>query len=479
MVKHRKRLTQAVAVVAVVWVMVFSYNLTKPLPEGVSVSGPLRDASGMEFLYDLTFRSDDREVVEQRIFDRALSMIDAADEFVVLDMFLFNGMHGGERDYRPLSGELVRHLVGRKEVRPGLVVTFITDEINTFYGAYESAEIAALREAGIQVVTTRMTRLRDSNPTYSAGWRMAVGWLGTGGPGWLPNLFGSSGQKVTLRGYLRLLNFKANHRKLLVTEKGCLVTSANPHDASSFHSNIAFTGTGTVCSDLLSSERSVAAFSGGSVEGWPAYSPPGEDGEGVSGGGLVQLVTEGKILDAFLEDVGAAGPGDSVDLAMFYIAERQVVKALLGADRRGATVRLVLDPNKDAFGREKGGIPNRQVARELVARSDGRISVRWYDTHGEQYHTKLITVSRNDTVTVMGGSANLTRRNIDDYNLEADLRFVLPEGAPIAVATASYFDRVFANEGVEYTLPFESYRDNSWIKRALYRVQEFTGVSSF
>ncbi|MGW8266548.1 MAG: phospholipase D-like domain-containing protein [Longimicrobiales bacterium] len=476
---HRKKLSRAVIGAGAIWMVVLGYNLAKPLPEGVSVSGPLRDAAGMEFLYDLTFRSGGRESVEQRIFDRILSMIDAADEFVVLDMFLFNGLHGGERAYRPLSGELVEHLVERRKVRPGLAVTFITDEINTFYGAYTSQEIAALRAAGIQVVTTRMTRARDSNPLYSAGWRMLGGWLGTGGPGWLPNLFGASGPKVTLRGYLKLPNFRANHRKLMVTEKRCLVTSANPHDASSFHSNIAFTGTGPVCADLLSSERAVVAFSGGDTGGWPTYASPGTDGDATSGEGSVQLVTEGKILDALLEDLGAAGPGDRVDLAMFYISERQVVKALLDADGRGAEVRLVLDPNKDAFGREKGGIPNRQVARELVTRSDGRIAVRWYDTHGEQYHTKLMMVSGADTVTVMGGSANLTRRNIGDYNLEADLRFVLPRDSPVASAAVDYFNRLFANRGGEYTLPFEAYRDDSWVKRITYRIQEFTGMSSF
>ena len=164
---------------------------------------------------------------------------------------------------------------------------------------------------------------------------------------------------------------------------------------------------------------------------------------------------------------------------MFYLSERQVVNALVGAEGRGAEIRLVLDPNKDAFGREKGGIPNRQVARELVARSDGRIAVRWYDTHGEQFHTKLVRVVRGDSVMIMGGSANLTRRNVGDYNLEADLRFVVPRGAPLASATADYFNRIFRNEGGEFTLPFEAYRDDSLVKSLLYRVEEFTGICSF
>ncbi|MFH1764047.1 MAG: phospholipase D family protein [Gemmatimonadota bacterium] len=481
----------------VVWLVVFAYELVKPLPEGISVEGPTRTASGIEFLYDLSYRLHGQPAVEQEIFNRVLSMIDAAEEFVVIDMFLFNGEHGGERDYRPLSSELTEHILSRKAARPNLKATFITDEINNFYGAYTGAGIERLQAAGVQVVTTRLSRLRDSNPVYSAGWRMLAGWFGTAGPGWLPHPFSPTGPKVTARGYLRLLNFKANHRKLIVTDKECLVTSANPHDASSFHSNIAFAGAGPICSDLLAAERAVVAFSGGQVDEWPVY---GTDAEGesplagdeprtgneplpgkesITGAGTVQLVTEGKILAALLKDVGSAGPGDRVDLAMFYLSERQVVEALLDADRRGASLRLVLDPNKDAFGREKGGIPNRQVARELVVQSYGRISIRWYDTHGEQFHTKLAMVTREESVVIMGGSANLTRRNIDDYNLEADLRFFVPRGAPLAVAATNYFERVFTNKDGDFTVPFEAYRDDSWVKRVLYRLEEFTGFCSF
>ncbi len=109
----------------------------------------------------------------------------------------------------------------------------------------------------------------------------------------------------------------------------------------------------------------------------------------------------------------------------------------------------------------------------------GRISVRWYDTHGEQFHTKLVMVTRGDSVVILGGSANLTRRNIDDYNLEADLRFVLPRQDPFAIATAAYFDRIFTNLDGDFTLPFDAYRDESWIKRVVYRLEEFTGFCSF
>lgn len=486
----RRRGRKVVLALLGVYCLLFAFHLLKPLPDGIAVSGPLRDATGMEFLVDLTYQREGRTVAEQRIFDRVFSMIDAAEEFVVLDMFLFNDEHGGERDYRPLSSELTRRLVARKTSHPDLAVTFITDDINNFYGVYVSDEIARLQEAGVRVVITRLSRLRDSNPAYSAAWRIFAKWSGSAGPGWLPHPLSSTGRKVTARSYLKLLNFKANHRKLLITERECLVTSGNPHDASSFHSNIAFVGEGPLCSDLLASERAVAAFSGGFGQEWPTYPSiagsdsvvPGEAREAggpVGGQGSVQLVTEGKILDALLGDIGSAGAGDRVDLAMFYVSERRVVNALLGADRRGASVRLILDPNKDAFGREKGGVPNRQVAGELVRRSHGRIAVRWYDTRGEQFHTKLVMVTRGDTVTVTGGSANLTRRNLGDYNLETNLRLVLPLAADISVEVAQYFQRLFSDEGGNHTLPFDAFQDDRLLKRALYRVQELTGLSSF
>ena len=47
-------------------------------------------------------------------------------------------------------------------------------------------------------------------------------------------------EPATVRSYLALPNFKANHRKVLVADEGerfrAVITSANPHDGSSRHS---------------------------------------------------------------------------------------------------------------------------------------------------------------------------------------------------------------------------------------------------
>ncbi len=126
----------------------------------------------------------------------------------------------------------------------------------------------------------------------------------------------------------------------------------------------------------------------------------------------MQVLTEGEIRSAIVRNLGTTRIGDSIDIAMFYLSEREVIQALLAAAKRGVAVRVILDPNKDAFGREKNGIPNRSVATELAAASDGAIKVRWFRTHGEQFHSKLVAMRTATEFWFTLGSANLTRRNL-------------------------------------------------------------------
>ena len=421
---------------------------------------------------DITYERDGDQRTEQVIFDHVLGLIDQADRFVVIDMFLFDDEHMGDRDYRPITRELTDRILARRRVVPTLDVTFITDEINNFYGAYTSPALSRLEEGGVRVVVTDLSRLRDSNPMFSSLWRTYLQWFGSAGPAFAPHPLTRTAQRVTLRSYLKLLNFKANHRKVIVTEDGCMLLSANPHDASGFHSNIAFDVQGRVCVDILESERAVAAFSGHDV---PAHVM--DDWTDLESSSTTRFVTEGGIGAALIEEMEAMRAGDRVDIAMFYLSDRRVIDAIKTAARRGASVRLLLDPNKDAFGRQKGGIPNRQVARELVGMEEGGINVRWYDTHGEQFHTKLLAFHTTRGTTILGGSANLTRRNLGDYNLEADL--LIRANDALATQASDYFERLWSNDGGHFSVPYNLYADDSWVKRVIYRIQEFSGVSSF
>jgi phosphatidylserine/phosphatidylglycerophosphate/cardiolipin synthase-like enzyme len=158
------------------------------------------------------------------------------------------------------------------------------------------------------------------------------------------------------------------------------------------------------------------------------------------------------------------------------------MKALLNSAARGAKVRLILDPNKDAFGREKDGVPNRPVATELVKKSAEKIQVRWYRTHGEQFHTKLALITHGDRLIVSLGSANLTRRNIGNYNLEANVAAELSAKSPQGIELISYFDRLWNNDGppgTNFTAAFGAWKDDDTGRYWRYRLMEASGLSTF
>ena len=232
------------------WVLVGAWNTWKPMPEGVVVNGawsPLHEGDA-RFLRDITAADGyGHAIVDQQIFDAALRIIAAAQHFVVLDMFLFNEHRGANASapvHRPLAAELTRLLIDKRRADPRFRVLFVTDPINDIYGGDPSPELETLRAAGVDVVVTDLDRLRDSNPAYSAFWRLALSWWASGGPGDWPNPFDAAAHGVSLGAWARLANFKANHRKLLIADGADgvlhgLITSANPHDASSQHSNVA------------------------------------------------------------------------------------------------------------------------------------------------------------------------------------------------------------------------------------------------
>ena len=482
------------------WAGTAIWQTHKALPAGTHTKSEWQasPAANVSFIADITAADAyGRAVMSQNIFDQVLGVVRGAQHFLVIDYFLFNahgGAAGGQAPVRALSSELRDALIAQKKQRPDLRVLFITDPINDVYGGDPSKDLAQLRDAGIDVVVTDLDRLRDSNFIYSGFWRLALSWWSGdgGGRGWLPNPLDEESQDVTFGAWARLANFKANHRKVIIGDDGSgglvgIVASANPHDGSSAHSNVAVKIAGPALAPLLASEMEVARFSGWqgviAVE-QPRAPPPTNDSKALEGGQIVrtQVLTEGAIRDAVTERIDAAVRGESIDIAMFYISDRKVIDALLQAAARGVTVRLILDPNKDAFGHEKNGIPNRPVASELLAASDGAIHVRWYRTHGEQFHTKLVLVYGADRVWMSLGSANLTRRNIEDYNLEANVAIETARASPLGTQAVEYFDTLWGNRagiGIEYTADFGVYADPTQGHYWLYRIMESTGLSTF
>jgi phosphatidylserine/phosphatidylglycerophosphate/cardiolipin synthase-like enzyme len=359
----------------------------------------------------------------------------------------------------------------------------ITDPVNERYGSVRDPQLQLLRAAGVAVVAADLERLRDPNFMYSSLWRLTLSWWG-GPPGSLGTL-------------AREFNFKADHRKLMVADDArggltALVGSATPLDSQSAWSNAALRVSGGAVPVLLKSELAVARFSGwrgdeaafapppesAAAPGCDASAPPSLSAAQVR----VQLLTEGATRQALLEQIDAAVRGDSIDLAAFKLADRGVLEGLLEAARRGVRVRLILDPNEDATSLTPSGLPNQPLASELVARSAGGVHVRWYRTHGERFHTSLALISGAGRVWLLAGSANFTRRGLDDYNLDADLALELTRDAPLADEALGYFETLWSNRaalGIEYTADFAVFADPSQADYWLCRLLEAAGLVAF
>ena len=483
--KRKKKIGLSAGLLILVFLIIIPltvglFNYFKSTPENITYESEVYSTDSVDFLYDLTYAgSDGEETHEQEIFDEVLKMIDESEEFLLIDMFLFNDDYDygdPELDFPALSEELSNALIEKKSENPDMEIIFITDPINSFYKTYEPPHIKNMTEAGILVHQTDLTPLRDSNPLYSSYYRTYLQWLGSSSAEWLPNALRPQGPEVNLRSYFSMLNFKANHRKTVMHEDSALVMSANPHDASFYHSNIAFKVQGRILEDLMISERAVLEMAGVDTSVFNDFEVNSEE----SGDGKyeVHLVTEGKVKEQILDMVEGAAAGDTIQTGMFYISDRDIINALKDALTRDVHVQMVLDVNQDAFGNEKIGIPNRPVAAELMD-NEKTPEIRWYESHGEQYHAKFMMVESDDEITITGGSSNFTRRNIEDYNLETNLTVSGSADSELMSEVTGYYDRIWNNEDGTYTADYETYSEDVWWKNILYRIQEDTGLSTF
>ena len=453
-----------------------AYHSYKPLPEGLTYTGKKFPAQEVEFLGDNSWITETgtREL-DQEIFDAVFDLIDDARELIVIDMFLFNDFQGPKPEtHRLLSSELTTALLSQKSNYPDIQIVVITDPLNTVYGGFESEYFQRLREADIKVVETDLTRLRDSNPAYSWFWRLFIQHFGNSPGGFFPNPLGEG--KVTARSYFEMANFKANHRKTVIadTQDGYagIVTSANPHDGSSAHRNIAIRFSGNAAIDLLKTENAALAMSGQAPISLPPSMPSQKTNLSV------QILTERAIKTSVLEHLDAAGAGDQIDLMMFYLSDKDIIDALVAAKNRGANVRILLDPNKDAFGHEKNGVPNRPVASIL---HDHGLNIRWANVDGEQSHSKILVITRKQgDVVIIAGSANYTRRNLKNLNMETNVAVTGSSQTDFVREAKAYFETSWMNdEGRIYSLPYSAYGDDSLLLRLKSGFMEVSGISTF
>ncbi|MCH8519410.1 MAG: phospholipase D-like domain-containing protein [Nanoarchaeota archaeon] len=488
------------------------FHQIKPLPEGVNIKSNIYsiDENQLTYLQDITYFQGDERITEHKIFDEVISMIQEAQDFIIIDMFLFNEdfttqeLKNSILVKRNITSELTQALITKKQENSNITIIFITDGINNFYGSFTPKHYPELKENNITIIETDVHKLRDSNYIYSTFYRVFLQWFGVGENGIIPHPLGNDQHNVTLRSGLKLLNFKANHRKLIITHNiegySALITSANPHTPSNLHSNVALrVDNSAVISDMVKSELGVASFSTKDeniltqleqiLNTTQRYFNRYEDidnrindiiNTSFEHNSTIQFLSEKQIKNSILKDIQQTQKGDIIELSMFYFSSRSIINELKLASKRGVIINIILDPNVDAFGHEKNGIPNRVVAHELLKNTN--ISIRWYNTNSEQFHSKQLTIYKieSNTTIIHLGSTNYTRRNLDNFNLEANIKIQIDSNSQLSNSISESFSRIWNNyNDIEYTLDVEEYLDDSKLKYIWYRIQEFTGLGTF
>ena len=478
----------------------------KELPPGTDLKSPGFSFNTARLLIDHTAWDASREAYVQthRIFDTILREIETAETFIIADFFLWNPWRGAVEpsgDLRPLAQELADALIKKRIDNPGMPILVITDPINRIYGDQDPHFYERMAAANIPVIFTDLAQLPDSNRLYAPQAAFWSQYLPSSDKRLVPNPFDAEGEKLTMPQLGRLLYFKANHRKVLITgyreaAPRLLMGSFNPADGSAHHSNLAALVDGAVAIYAAHSELRVADWScadPGQVQGGQAPAAaetiaairallPEPDALPTvpSVESSVAYRSEGAIRDELVLQLNRAGQGDRIDAGIFYFSDRKVVAALKEAVARGAQVRLLMDANRDAFGRAKNGIPNRTVAAELIE-AGGQIEIRWAATHGEQFHAKVLRIQGAQQDLLFLGSANWTRRNLANLNLEANLLF---QNSPeLTREFDRYFETLWANgAGNLETQPYEEWAESGWSlrwKTWVYRFQEWSGASTF
>jgi hypothetical protein len=133
-------------------------------------------------------------------------------------------------------------------------------------------------------------------------------------------------------------------------------------------------------------------------------------------------------------------------------------------------VRRLTRPSRPSSGQFARIIGTRIRPRD----GGGRIEVRWSSFDTGAAHPKLLLVQHRSDVWMNWGSANFTRRNLADLDLESAVELRMPARSAPARAAAEYFAKAWSNAAAgssDADEPIAAY----W----RYRFAEATGLSSF
>ncbi len=433
-----RRFGVVAAAALVVWAACGFWNSVKPLPAGLHITSlPARlTEAQVDFVDDSLQRG--------ALLERELELISRAEQAIVLDEC-------------PLPTRIAERLLARKRQRPNLRILLVTDPRNEVYGGTTATTLGGLETAGVVVARVRLDRMRDSDPLYSSLWRLGVGWWS--------NPFDETPGAVTLTSSLRKLNNKADERALIVADDGAggwtsLVMSAPPLTSPWLDTGSGLEIRGNLARDIVGSELGIAAWSTDD-DRLPALPPVGAHGVGSID---ARFLSEGAVATALREVISLTASGDSVSLMARALNDRTILEALTGAAARGVHLQLLLDPD----------VPGTAAAAaELLRDGTGDIGIRW-QAGADRREARFTLVRHRDDVWIELGSANLTHRDLSDFNLTASIELHMPERSSQARAAADLFGRAWSAAA-----PYALHADASSASYWRYRLEELTGVGMF
>jgi phospholipase D endonuclease domain protein len=511
-----------------------SCSTIKTPPLGINYESPIRETENAEFHYDLTYLDKDGNIqYDRNLWDATYKVIDNAKDYLIVEMFLFNDLYNKDKEHFPeFAKEYTERLVKKQKENPNLKVYILADENNNFYGAFEHPFITSMKNAGINVIIVNIFKLKDTFPWYSPFWRTFIKPMeNPQNKGWITNFYGDMWPKLTIRNLLRALNVKADHKKVFLNEKEVVVSSANIHDPSYFHENIAIYTDGPIVKDVLHNLQLVAKFSDSEIN------VDGSDRrmENIMNSGSndktetdektlnsenqkennvkqinneeneqnvkektsinseknsitdteghtykIQYLTEGAIGKHLDEDIDSLKVGDELLMGMYFLADKGVIDRLIRAANRGVKIRIIFDRSRDAFGMSTNGLPNKPVSKKLKKKTKGKIEIKWYFTNNEQYHTKITLMKKTDgNVIINAGSANLIKKNIRGYIMDANFRILTTQDSKISKDIYEYFDRLWENKDGLFTLNFDDEPTTGGFSDFMYKILDATQLGSF
>ena len=527
--------------VAGIMAFTVSCSTIKNPPLGINYESPIRETENAEFHYDLTYLDKDGNIqYDRNLWDATLKVVDNAKDYLIIEMFLFNDLYNKDKEHFPeFAKEYTERLVKKQQENPNLKVYILADENNNFYGAFEHPFITSMKNAGINVIIVDIFKLKDTFPWYSPIWRTFIKPMGNPqNKGWITNFYGDMWPKLTIRNLLRALNVKADHKKVFLNEKEVVVSSANIHDPSYFHENIAIYTDGPIAKDVLHDLQLVAKFSDSEInvdgsnketkskiemdiadktkirkdtmnienledknndminlEENISDSQKNEKGEKESlsfNSGKneitdtegktykIQYLSEGAIGKYLDADIDSLKSGDELLMGMYFLADRGVIDRLIKAANRGVKIRMIFDRSRDAFGMSTNGLPNKPVSKKLKKKTKGKIEIKWYFTNNEQYHTKITLMKKTDgSVIINAGSANLIKKNIRGYIMDSNFRILTTQDSKISKDVYTYFDRLWENKDGLFTINFDDEPTTSGFSDFMYKILDATQLGSF